>query len=137
MAIFFGGGGFHTEIQAEVLYKVLKGLGKVQKTFRVEETRTITDSISGKSSTKKIHHSQHAPILVSAGEFNSVIIDCDKLRDFTKKLRRTVLDVRITRNHSLTVRYEGGDLVLQHLNATPGAELDLKSLEVIQTKGAV
>lgn len=113
------------EISGSSLYKTLRAIGTVPKTYQVEEITVCTDLTTGKEKKESRRH-RYAVIGVCIGE-RSVSVDFESLRGIAKRMKDHTLDVYIF-DEKLHLEYDRGGVVLQNLHGTPSVDLDLEWL---------
>ena len=114
-------------ISAKDLYKELKGFGRLPRTFKLQYMTIQTDTLTSKTREKSTGVYKYALVMVKL-EGKSVTVDFDRLRDFTKKMGREMLEVRVMKQSTLKMYYDNGDFVLFHMPGTPGATVDLNKM---------
>lgn len=114
-------------ISARDLYKALKAFSPLPKTFTIKYVIIQTDTLIGKTREKPDGTSKHALVMIET-ERESVTVDFDMLRDFTKKMGNKMLDIQVNKQSTLKMHYPNGDFVLFHISGTPGVTLDLNSM---------
>ncbi|MFB5192959.1 hypothetical protein [Alicyclobacillus fastidiosus] len=112
------------QVRADSLYKALKDIGPLPKTYQVEEITVCTDTVTGNTHKDKRVHKYALVRVTVAG--CSVVVEFDRLKAFAHVMRDMVLTMNV--KDSLDISYPHGNFALLSLRGTPGAELKLDGI---------
>ncbi|QQE81599.1 hypothetical protein [Alicyclobacillus sp. SO9] len=122
------------EVQAHALYRALKSLAPVPKTFEIEEITEYTDTLTGKVTRKKKRRKY--PVIVVKFDGHEMTVEYYSLRSVIKTLGKKTIRI-YSRGQFLDVDYQSGSLSLVPLEATSDMVFNLKTLSVEQAKEVV
>lgn len=116
-------------IQADQLYKSLRDIGGLERTFEVQELTVTRDIVTGKV-RKKSHTQKYAPIRVIV-DGRAMVVDHDLLTRFVKSAKRGSLELVLIQSIGLICRSGKCECTLFELLATPGGEINIDELSNI------